>query len=236
MTSSDSETNTKTSTISLGAYVSFEHDINFLGIHLGTIEAETEFTHGWTTETEDTSTIAQTVEYGSIGGQDTVALYSIPMDVYVYDAYVPNGDGTYNEQTMTVNLPYNAVIKTLTLSDYDAVAADYDALPQIGGTILTHTLGDPASYPKSTAGLTNVNLPAGDFASVGYGEGGYIKQSLEMDSKPAGAPVKAMRSPSRWERVSEISPWGSPPAMSPVRARLPPAWTANLFRYGCQHA
>ena len=181
--SSDSETNTKTSTISLGAYVSFEHDINFLGIHLGTIEAETEFTHGWTTETENTSTIAQTVEYGSIGGQDTVALYSIPMDVYVYNAYVPNGDGTYNEQTMTVNLPYNAVIKTLALSDYDAVAADYDALPQIGGTILTHMLGDPASYPKSTAGLTNVNLPAGDFASVGYGEGGYIKQSLELNSE-----------------------------------------------------
>ncbi|WP_283610665.1 InlB B-repeat-containing protein [Faecalispora anaeroviscerum] len=184
--SSSSQSTTKSSTISLGAYVSFEHEFSVFGVKVGSVEAETEFSHGWTTETEDTSTITQIVEYGTMGGQDTIALYSIPMDVYVYDAYVPKNDGSggYDKQTMTVNLPYNAVVKTLPLSDYDEIAADYsEELPQIGGTILTHTVGDPGSYPKSTAGLKNVNMPSGDYMGVAYGEGGYIKQSIEIDSE-----------------------------------------------------
>lgn len=46
------------------------------------------------------------VEYATMAGVDTVVMYSMPVETYVYEAQIPNenGDG-YDTQTMTVNIP-----------------------------------------------------------------------------------------------------------------------------------
>lgn len=185
--SGSSTGNTSSSSISVGAYVSFEAEFSFFGIKGAKFETEVEYTHSWTKETESKSQLVQTVEYGTVGGQDTVVLYSIPMDVFVYDAYIPvmrsDGSVVWEKQTMNVNIPYTASVKTLTREDYDAIAEDYDMLPAIGGEVLSHTPGDPATYPVSTAGYKDVNIYSGDFAEVGYGSSGYITQSLDISTE-----------------------------------------------------
>lgn len=201
--SGGSSSNTVSGTIFAGAYVSFEQEVSFFGIKAAKFEAEVEVTASATAEFESAKSRTQTVEYGTAGGQDTVVLYSLPMDVYIYDAYVPvtkNGSVTWEKQTMTINIPYDACVKTFTLEDYDAIAADYDELPIIGNTdsdangenndngdsnepILTHTLGDPSTYPSSTAGFSNVNIYDGNYAGVGYGSSGFITQSLELTTE-----------------------------------------------------
>ena len=187
VSSGSSTGTTSSSSISVGAYVSFEVEFSFFGIKGAKFETEVEYTHSWTKETENKSQLVQTVEYGTVGGQDTVVLYSIPMDVFVYDAYIPvtrsDGSVIWEKQTMNVNIPYTASIKTLTLEDYDAIAEDYDVLPAIGGEVLNHTPGDPGTYPVSTAGYKDVNIYSGDFAEVGYGSSGYITQNLDISTE-----------------------------------------------------
>lgn len=107
------------------------------------------------------------------------------MEIYEYNAYIPKVDENgvitgYDQQTMTVNIPYTAVVKTLAVSDYDAIAEDYEELPIIGGEVLKHTVGEPTTYPTTTAGLKDVNLPDGDYMGVAFGDG-FITQSLEIE-------------------------------------------------------
>jgi hypothetical protein len=184
-------------TLSIGAYVSFEHDFEVFGVKVASLEAEAAYTHGFTWETENTSTLEQSVSYGTDVGQDAVAFYSIPMEIYVYKSYHPvleNGAITYEEQLMTVNIPHTAAIATMSLEKYESIAADYDDLPQISGNILNHEVGDPSTYPASVAdfasGLDNsVNSESnaivynGDWAGVNFGGLGYIGQEIAMTSE-----------------------------------------------------
>lgn len=174
-------------TLTVGAYLTFETGFKIFGYDAAKFEAEAELTASFTVEQERMSTMTQTVEYATTGGQDTVALYSLPMDVYVYTAYVPvsqdNGSVEWEEQTMTVNVPYEACVRTLTVEDYDAIAANYDSLPAIRGQVLTSEPGDPASYPSSLGEYSTPLVYEGSYAGVGYGDSGYIKQTLEMEEE-----------------------------------------------------
>lgn len=196
-TSGSSTGESSSHTLSIGAYVSFEHDFEVFGVKVASMEAEAAYTHGFTWETENTSTLEQSVSYGTDVGQDAVAFYSIPMEVYVYKSYHPvliNGAITYEEQLMTVNIPHTAAIATMSLEKYEAIAADYDDLPQISGNILKHEVGDPSTYPSSVAdfasGLSNSANPEanaivynGDWAGVNFGGLGYIGQEIAMTSE-----------------------------------------------------
>ncbi|MEA5038625.1 MAG: S-layer homology domain-containing protein [Clostridiaceae bacterium] len=172
-----------TASFTAGAFVSFEQEINIFGFKAEKYQAEVEVTATATLEFEWNSQKTQTVEYGTMGGQDTVALYSVPCDVYVYDAYVPVTQGStvvYEKQAMNITIPYSASVKTLTVQNYDEIAKNYTMLPTIEGNVLTSTLGDPATYPNSTAGYSGISVYSGDYAGVAYGSGGYIKQTLEF--------------------------------------------------------
>ena len=74
-------------TITVGAYVSFEQEISVFGVKIGQTEAEAVVTSGFTWETEKTSSLEQTVSYSATSGEDKVALYSIPMEIYQYESY-----------------------------------------------------------------------------------------------------------------------------------------------------
>jgi len=189
-------------TLSIGAYVSFEHDFEVFGVKVASMEAEVAYTHGFTWETENTSTLEQSVSYGTDVGQDAVAFYSIPMEVYVYKSYNPvidsNNNITYEEQLMTVNIPHTAAVVTMPLSKYEDIAADYDDLPQIAGNILNHTVGNPATYPSSPADFSlgldnnsssesNAIVYNGDWAGVSYGDFGYVGQEIAMSNETSNS-------------------------------------------------
>ena len=171
-------------TLTSGGYITVEQELSFLGIKGAQIQAEAELVTHITAEYEKSWERSQTIEYGTTGGQDAVALYSVPVAVYIYDAYVPtqqsDGSIVWTEQTMTINVPYDAAVRTLSVEDYDAIAKNYDDLPTVHGNILDSTPGSPASYPTSTAGYSDVNRYDGSYAGASYGSSGYIKQTLSM--------------------------------------------------------
>ena len=48
-----------------------------------------------------------------------MAFYSIPMEIYEYTSYIPDGTGKYTEVTSTVSIPHEASIGLIDLSDYE---------------------------------------------------------------------------------------------------------------------
>lgn len=170
-------------TITVGSYVSFEQEISVFGVKIGQTEAEAVVTHGFTWETEKTSSLEQTVAYSATSGEDKVALYSIPMEIYQYESYIPDENGKYEKVITEVNLPHEACIKLLDLSEYETIAEDYSILPTIAESVLRHEIGDPSSYPSSTAGYNVIAQYNGTPASVGFtskGGGDTITQEIAM--------------------------------------------------------
>ena len=170
-------------TITVGSYVSFEQEISVFGVKIGQTEAEAVVTHGFTWETEKTSSLEQTVSYSATSGEDKVALYSIPMEIYQYESYVPDENGKYEKVITEVNLPHEACVKLLDLSEYETIAEDYSILPTIAESVLRHEIGDPSSYPSSTAGYNVIAQYNGTPASVGFtskGGGDTITQEIAM--------------------------------------------------------
>ena len=182
---------TGSTTISVGAYVSYEQDIKIFGVTVASWEAEATITAGFTWETEHTSTLEQTVTYSATSGEDKVAFYSIPMEIYEYTSYVPDGKGGYDKVITAVNIPHEASVRLLSLDDYEAIAEDYSVLPAISGSVLTHTLGDPASYPSNTTSSgPKIAEYTGDPASVGFtaaGGGSTITQEIAMSEEKQNA-------------------------------------------------
>ena len=177
---------TYNSTIEAGAYVSVEQEFKVFGVTVASAEAEQSITAGFTHEAETMKTMEQTISYTATAGEDMVAFYSIPLEVYEYTAFTANGDGTYTEQKMTVNMPHIAAVQMISLDKYEQIAKDYDVLPQIAGTVLTHELGDLSSYPSSSNGYLKAIEYTGTPARVGFSsnEGGSsIGQEISMTSE-----------------------------------------------------
>lgn len=174
---------TSSSTISVGAYVAFEQEFSVFGVKIGSVEAEATVTSNFTWETEHTSSLEQTISYSATSGEDKVALYSIPMEIYLFESYVPDENGKYEKIISEVNIPHEACIKLLDLSEYESIAEDYSILPTIADSVLRHEVGDPSTYPSSTAGYNVIAEYKGTPASVGFtskGGGDAISQEIAM--------------------------------------------------------
>ncbi|HZK26100.1 MAG TPA: hypothetical protein VFD00_00965, partial [Thermoclostridium sp.] len=133
-------------TISAGLYTSYEKSVSIFGVELFRYEAELEVNNHMTWETLNTSTIEQSVEYQTLSGQDTVVFFSMPVETYIYEQTYPVNDADGNfvrieTQSMTVNIPHEASVRNLPLEAYERIAADYDELPKVSGTVLKHTVG-----------------------------------------------------------------------------------------------
>jgi len=172
---------TATITIKAGVYVAYEQEVSFFGIKGAQVEAETQVTCAFTWEMEIISTLEQSVSYTAVAGEDMVAFYSIPLEIYEYETFVPDGKGNYKKVLTTVNIPHEAAIRLMPLDEYAFIAKDYSALPQIADNVLTHTLGDPATYPSSSSGYDVIAEYKGTPSAVGFSAvGGSITQEIAM--------------------------------------------------------
>ena len=178
---------TVSATISAGFYVKVEQEFSVFGVKVAQAEAEVAVTAEFTYDYEKMTMLEQSVEYMTTPGEDRIAFYSIPIEVFEFTAYIPDGEGGYDTQLMTINIPRIASVSTITLDDYERIALDYvGILPQISGNVLTHTLGDPSSYPSSSRGFSNAIEYSGTPARVGYtsaGGGSAITQEIAMSKE-----------------------------------------------------
>ena len=138
----------------------------------------------------------QTMTYTTAAGQDSVALFSIPTEIYEYYVYEPvyeNGEWKYNLSLSQNSREFKPAIGVIPLAEYEDIrrGGHYSGfLPQIDGTVLTHTIGDPATYPDenflkahSNALVTNFTYQGEDtWAAVKFGSGS-IAQSISTGTE-----------------------------------------------------
>ena len=177
---------THSNSFSVGVYTSWEKTWSMLGVELASAEAEFSINNTFTWETQKTSSLEYAVEYATMAGVDTVVLYSMPIETYVYEAQIPNGGG-YDTQTMTVNIPYEPSIQTLSLEKYNTIYHTYkDILPDVSRA-LTHTVGDPGSYASGISSLPGDRqqtlVYTGDPSTIGKGSQNTQTQSISMTNE-----------------------------------------------------
>ena len=178
---------THSNSFSVGVYTSWEKTWSMLGVELASAEAEFSINNTFTWETQKTSSLEYAVEYATMAGVDTVVLYSMPIETYVYEAQIPNGSGGYDTQTMTVNIPYEPSIQTLSLEKYNTIYHTYkDILPDVSRA-LTHTVGDPGSYASGISSLPGDRqqtlVYTGDPSTIGKGSQNTQTQSISMTNE-----------------------------------------------------
>ena len=174
-----------------GMYTAYEHEDEVLGKRVAGSEFEHESELGITWETSKSSEMETSISFETEAGQDSVAFYSIPIEYYDYECYIPKLDSSgkvtgYDKQVMSVNIPHQAATVVLSLEQYERIAADYSALPKIEGKVLTHKVGEPSTYPSDKSGFSNATVYSSDFknrededfARVGYGDAS-IEQEIE---------------------------------------------------------
>lgn len=173
-------------TLSAGVYVSMEQEFSIFGVKIGQAEAETALTAKFTWDTKYTSGLEQSIEYSTSPGENVVALYSIPMEIYEYEAtFLDSDTGQLIKQVMAVNVPHTAAVRVMPVEKYNQIAQNYD-LSKVGSNVLRQTLGNPASYPASAAGYNKAVVYNGDWSAVGYSAasgGAGITQAIEMSSQ-----------------------------------------------------
>ncbi len=175
---------------SVGAYTSWEQSFEILGVEIASAEAETEINNSFTWETEKTTSLEFSRGYSTFAGSDAVVMFSLPVETYVYEASVPNGNGTYDRQIMTVNIPYEPSYQTIPLEKYREIQPDYkDILPEIGKEIISHEVGNPGSYPVNEAhlpgGISQVISYDGDPSKVGQDGISAQNQTISLSSEEA---------------------------------------------------
>jgi len=65
-------------TVTAGAYVSLEQEVSFFGAKITQAEVEQEFTASYAWDMSRETEISTAITYGTFGGQDSVAVYTIP--------------------------------------------------------------------------------------------------------------------------------------------------------------
>ena len=179
---------TYSNSFSVGVYTSWEKTWSMLGVELASAEAEASINNTFTWETQKTSSLEYEVEYATMAGVDTVVMYSMPVETYVYEAQIPNENGNgYDTQIMTVNIPYEPSIQTISLENYNKIYNTYNGvLPDVSNA-LTHTVGEPGSYAPSVSSLPGDRSQTlaynGNPFTIGQGSQNTQTQSISMTSE-----------------------------------------------------
>lgn len=168
-------------TVTAGAYISLEQEVTAI-FNWTKAEASAEITASYAWDYSHEKEVTKAITYGTIGGQDSVAIYTVPVDVYMYEMWVPGTGGVGGSwQTMNHCFPYPAAYVVIPAEKYNLIASRESGLPQIGGELFTHTLGRPETYPTSSDTMFNIKDPVQNdlFMTVGYGNA-YTAQNIEI--------------------------------------------------------
>ncbi len=140
------------------------------------IEAETSlgFTLEW--EKETTKSYEYTLSFETSQDEDAVAFYSIPTENYLFYVSVPDGSGGYTTTPSIISNTFAPCYQVLSLEYYESIQGNYDELPQVMGTALTSSPGDPSSYPSSDSGYDVIAKWNDDPAGVSFGNGAITQE------------------------------------------------------------
>jgi hypothetical protein len=105
--------------------------------------------------------IAQTVTW-TAGAEDAVVFHVIPFDVYYYTV-VSSPDPSEIGQQVSINVPRTVETFKVPVALYNSSIVDG---PTIGPDVLTHTVGDPGSYPTANACASAMGI--GMFGGTSY--------------------------------------------------------------------
>ena len=72
-------------------------------------------------EQEFTRSTEYTIEYQAIDQEDEVAFYSIPAEWYVYNIYIPDGNGGYTKRVDLISNAFSPCVQVLSLDYYESI-------------------------------------------------------------------------------------------------------------------
>jgi hypothetical protein len=143
---SSSTSNGVTLGASVGCTVEFEQEGTIFGIKLAKFKSELTTMAYLNQEISWSTTISKSVSYTAVGGEDKVIFTSIPMDVYSYEVLESPNSGDVGK-TMTLEIPRDYQMYSVTRSYFNKNNGEVN---DIDSTVLSHTYGDPNSYPSKS--------------------------------------------------------------------------------------
>jgi hypothetical protein len=147
--------------------IGYESDF---GIWSASVKASFEQSFDWTAI--ESETLTESYTYSTVS-EDKVIFTTVPYDVYYYkviQAPVQNMIG----KMLTVNLPRKPITLPVERSFYNANNGES---PDVGSSVLTHTIGDPISYPNTAEASQLITDGGGEgvksrnMMTVGQGSG-----------------------------------------------------------------
>ncbi|MEI9938455.1 MAG: VCBS repeat-containing protein [Pseudomonadota bacterium] len=146
------------STIGLSAGASIGYEAPDL---FGLDKASWKLTVGYAMDWISSSSVSLTqTQTWTTDSDDAVVFQVIPFDVYYYQV-VSSPDPADFEKPLSINVPRSLSTYKVPVSLYNRSIVDG---PQIGPALLTHTVGEPGSYPKQNACASAPKVSGADIA------------------------------------------------------------------------
>lgn len=191
---SNSSSNGFTLGASVGCTVKYEQEGGIFGIKMGQFESELT-TKGYINEELSwSSTISKAVSYTAVGGEDKVIFTCVPKDVYSYEV-LESPDSSDVGSTLTLEIPREYKMYSVTRSffnEHNGVVNDIDS------TVLTHTYGNPDSYP----GVSEKNALLSTYG--GYQSDDSLPVAQGNDSAASGVQALEITVQSGFEITTEV--------------------------------
>ena len=213
-TSTTAESRDKNVGFSVGVTFGYEAE-GIFDIYKASLKTSFESSFDWTAT--QSVEIDESYSY-STSDEDLVIFTVVPYDVYYYkviQAPDPKMVGT----TITVNLPRTPITLPVERGFYN----DHNgSAPDIDSSVLTHTIGNPLSYPNQEQAKSLIaynggeGLMSSNMLSVGEGSG---NTSIEMANHNKPVPASVSISPLRLKLKLALaaSPWA--PAQGSTTAK-----------------
>lgn len=171
-----SSTSTSTVGFSVGFSVGYQTDFLF-GEASFNVEIDQAFDFSAFTSRTFTSSLA----YTTAPGQDLVVFTAIPFDVYYY-TIVDSPTASEIGQKFTLNIPRKP--QTIATDPAFFNARTGDGGLKIDERVLTHTLGDPWSYPTLADKMALEGMPGVAFGELAHvGQSGSSESTIQLDDE-----------------------------------------------------
>ena len=184
---------TESTGFSVGFSVGYEYEDPF-GVSKASFKITVENSLDWISC--QSSEIEKYIAYSSGPGEDKVIFTAIPFDVYYY-TIVSSPDPSERGNPMTINIPRKLQTLSVSRKFYNANNGDH---PDIGETVLDHTIGNVWSYPtlaerdvlladeglfsmESPVGVGSGSITVGIRKSQAQGTGTYSDFSVKVESE-----------------------------------------------------